>query len=63
MKTLMTTREVAYELGFSSRHVCRLVNENKLLPYAKLSNGHNIFSPDEIENYKKLNPKKMNKTS
>lgn len=49
---LLTTRKVAENLGFSSRHVCRLVHENKLKPFAVLDNGHNVFTPQEIAAFK-----------
>jgi len=49
---LLTTRKVAEQLGFSSRHVCRLVHENKIKPFAVLDNGHNVFTIEAVEVYK-----------
>ncbi|SHL02733.1 MerR family transcriptional regulator [Flavobacterium xanthum] len=49
---LITTRKAAETLNFSSRHVCRLVNENKLTPFAVLDNGHNVFTKEAIEAFK-----------
>lgn len=49
---LLTTRKAAEKLGFSSRHVCRLVNENKLIPFAVLDNGHNVFTVEAVEAFK-----------
>lgn len=49
---LLTTRKAAEKLGFSSRHVCRLVHEIKLKPFAVLDNGHNVFTVEAIEAYK-----------
>ena len=50
--TLLTTRKAAEKLGYSSVHVCRLVHENKLKPFAVLDNGHNVFTVEAVETYK-----------
>ena len=50
--TLLTTRKAAEKLGFSSAHVCRLVHENKLKPFAVLDNGHNVFTVEAVETFK-----------
>lgn len=50
--TLITTRKAAEKLGFSSVHVCRLVHENKLKPFAVLDNGHNVFTVEAVETFK-----------
>jgi hypothetical protein len=49
---LLTSRKAAENLGFSSRHVCRLVHEKKLKPFAVLDNGHNVFTVEAVEAYK-----------
>lgn len=49
---LLTTRKAAEKLGYSSRHVCRLVHENKLNPFAVLDNGHNVFTVEVVDAYK-----------
>ena len=50
--TLLTTRKAAEKLGYSSVHVCRLVHENKLKPFAVLDNGHNVFTVEAVETFK-----------
>ena len=50
--TLLTTRKAAEKLGFSSAHVCRLVHENKLKPFAVLDNGHNVFTVESVDTFK-----------
>lgn len=50
--TLLTTRKAAEKLGFSSVHVCRLVHENKLTPFAILDNGHNVFTVESVDTFK-----------
>lgn len=55
---LLTTREVAQKLGYSSRHVCRLVNEQKLKPFAKLQNAQNVFLPEAVEAFKEAKQRK-----
>ena len=50
--TLLTTRKAAEKLGFSSAHVCRLVHENKLKPFAVLDNGHNVFTVEAVDTFK-----------
>ena len=49
---LLTTRKAAEKLGFSARHVCRLVHENKLTPFAVLDNGHNVFTVEAVDTFK-----------
>ena len=49
---LLTTRKAAEKLGYSSRHVCRLVHENRLQPFAVLDNGHNVFTVEVVDAYK-----------
>lgn len=58
MKQLLTSRDVGIELGFSTVHICRLVNENKLKAYGVLSNGHHVFVKSNIEDFKKSRIKK-----
>ena len=50
--TLLTTRKAAEKLGYSSVHVCRLVHENKLKPFAVLDNGHNVFTVEAVDTFK-----------
>ena len=50
---LLTTRKAAEKLGFSSRHVCRLVHESKLQPFAVLDNGHNVFTVEAVDTFKR----------
>ena len=50
--TLLTTRKAAEKLGYSPVHVCRLVHENKLKPFAVLDNGHNVFTVEAVETFK-----------
>ena len=49
---LLTTRKAAEKLGFSARHVCRLVHESKLQPFAVLDNGHNVFTVESVDTFK-----------
>lgn len=49
---LLTTRKAAEKLGYSSRHVCRLVHENRLQPFAVLDNGHYVFTVEVVDAYK-----------
>ena len=47
---LLTTRNVAESLGFSSRYVCTLAAAQKIKPFATLANKQLVFTKEEVEN-------------
>lgn len=49
---LLTTRNVADTLGFSSRYVCTLAAAQKIKPFATLANKQLVFTEQEVEAFK-----------
>lgn len=49
---LLTTRNVAESLGFSSRYVCTLAAAQKIKPFATLANKQLVFTKEEVEAFK-----------
>jgi excisionase family DNA binding protein len=53
----LTTKEVAQQMGFTSRYVCYLIKANKITPAITLKNGHFLFTAEDVALY---NSKKLN---
>ncbi len=51
----LTTKEVAQQMGYTSRYVCYLIKANKITPAITLENGHYLFTESELKRYNSKN--------
>lgn len=58
MQSLLTTVQVAEQLGVTRKTIERLVHRGKLEPIAQAPgrNGARFFTPETVETYRRLHP-------
>lgn len=52
--TLLSTAEVQERLGVTRQRVSQIVASGRLIPALRTPGGHMLFTPAEVERYKRL---------